>query len=780
MKKSVLMLVSLFAVFVLTVSCADTPDAETLYWRKNLPVIDGSTSTVPLDVGIRMKLLDITKEKAEAEVTHSTTYGSYDKLLEDSCDVILTTPISESQRESAAKKDIELVEVPIAMEAFVFVVNADNPVDTLTIDELKGIYSGKITNWSQLGGSDAEIIAYQRTETSGSQNYMKMLMGDTELAEPMTDILPGSMLGLMEVISTYENSVDAIGYSVYSYAAQMYENQNDIKFIKVEGVAPTLETMGDGSYPLLNYNYAVYKKSDEDEALLKFISWLLSEEGQTVVSEAGYIPVSGSVSEVFDSSEKQYEGIGTGIEKPEDLDYLFYYYVYDSEFLTAEWSESAFENAETFSTKDDTYPVVSDVSYKINGLADKELQERINSFISESVEILSDDTFSVSGSVDDLLLEDKVHGKFLPTVCVGVRCYNGYLSVFVYSPGGRTDFEAPERINDCRTAVYNLRSGKRIEELSELFWQGSEFVNSVSNSINQNIAGGYGAIRHDYPVCGDFTVLGADDTEYFTLSSIVFASPGKYFDYEMVIDFDIDPQYSVVSIPDNMEGIFEESVAVSKRTAGELIGGERIDVLPYASYLKSRTEDGIPEALYENLALCIKYDLSEDVICDALGVSSNDAVDITADNIIYYGVKYGTKFIKYTFGEDCFSRILITLKNGSTTAVEEDGTPKDYGIVSIAPVERYLDAKTGELFDPTTLLLDGWEDNVYLSIHDYRGKSTYEKVQFPDYDFKTLEIEYRIYFYEFEGDGITFGMLLGIITDDGILSYCIPLEYIEK
>lgn len=258
----------------------------------DLPKMDGSTSTIPLEGGVRAALFGITQEEAEMQVVHSTTYGSFDNLLNGTCDVIFSTPISKEQEKAAKEKEIELELVPIVKEAFVFVVNAKNPIDSLTEEQIKDIYSGKITNWKEVGGNDAEIVAYQRNETSGSQNYMKMFMKDSELMAPTTELLPASMVGLMDAIAVYDNAENAIGYSVYAYAADMYGNGDEIKFIKVNGIEPTKETMEKGEYPLLNYNYAIFNKNlPEDSSTRLLVEWILTNAGQEAMKKAGYIPV---------------------------------------------------------------------------------------------------------------------------------------------------------------------------------------------------------------------------------------------------------------------------------------------------------------------------------------------------------------------------------------------------------------------------------------------------------------------------------------------------------
>ncbi|MDF2685948.1 MAG: ABC-type phosphate transport system, periplasmic component, partial [Clostridia bacterium] len=117
------------------------------YLQQYFPKADGSTSTIPLEAAFRSVILGIPVEEAENQVSHATTYGSFYNLMNGECDVIFSTPLSQEQYDYAEYRKNEPELVPIAMEAFVFVVNINNPIDTLTQQQLKDIYSGKITNW---------------------------------------------------------------------------------------------------------------------------------------------------------------------------------------------------------------------------------------------------------------------------------------------------------------------------------------------------------------------------------------------------------------------------------------------------------------------------------------------------------------------------------------------------------------------------------------------------------------------------------------------------------
>ena len=132
---------------------------EIAFLRENFPRIDGSTSLIPLEAGVRAAIFGKSFDEAQKDVVHSTTWGSFKNLLGGDADIIFSTPISAEQQKMADEAGVKLEQVPVVKEAFVFVVNAKNPVDALSQQQIKDIYSGKITNWKQVGGSDEPIIA---------------------------------------------------------------------------------------------------------------------------------------------------------------------------------------------------------------------------------------------------------------------------------------------------------------------------------------------------------------------------------------------------------------------------------------------------------------------------------------------------------------------------------------------------------------------------------------------------------------------------------------------
>ena len=259
--------------------------------EETFPVLDGSTSMKPLGVGLRMGLLGEEDYQAENIEFHKTT-NSFQYLINGESDLLLVAEPNASVYENMEKAGFEYEKDPIAVEGLVFMVNATNPVDSLTIDQVRDIYTGKIMNWKEVGGDDVEIVAFQRNESSGSQVMMQKLVmndGESMISPVLTRI--GTMNNTVEAIAGYSNTSNAIGYTVYYYAVDM-EMATDLKLLKIDGVAPTRETIKSGEYSLYNYYYEFMASRDKaSETTVILYDWLRSEDGKKLLSALGYVPV---------------------------------------------------------------------------------------------------------------------------------------------------------------------------------------------------------------------------------------------------------------------------------------------------------------------------------------------------------------------------------------------------------------------------------------------------------------------------------------------------------
>lgn len=253
------------------------------------PHIDGSLACVPLCEKLAVRMTGCTDGEAEETMEDfSNTNPCYLYLAQNQRDLILAYEPADATKEEL-KEYAPLDMQPIGRDALVFITNAKNPVEDLSQEQIRDIYTGKITNWSQVGGEDIEIEAFQRPETSGSQTLMrKLLMGDQEMKEAEIELLPG-MEEMIRRIKEYDNSFNALGFSVYYYASEMFQ-QPDLKFLRIDGISPSNDTIKSGEYPLINEFYCVTNEQSSDKAK-EIQAWLISAEGQSFVEECGYVPV---------------------------------------------------------------------------------------------------------------------------------------------------------------------------------------------------------------------------------------------------------------------------------------------------------------------------------------------------------------------------------------------------------------------------------------------------------------------------------------------------------
>lgn len=177
------------------------------------------------------------------------------------------------------------VEIPVAKDGLSVYVNEANPLTDITVAQLKEIYTGKLTNWKELGGKDEPIVVYSRENSSGTYVFFKdHVLGGEDFA-PMVQTLPGTAA----IVNAISKDPRGIGYGGVAYARGIR-----IPPLKKDaaspGVLPTEAAVRDGSYALARDLY-FYTRNKPDGAIKEFIDWVLSPEGQKLASEVGYFPV---------------------------------------------------------------------------------------------------------------------------------------------------------------------------------------------------------------------------------------------------------------------------------------------------------------------------------------------------------------------------------------------------------------------------------------------------------------------------------------------------------
>jgi len=258
----------------------------------NLPVLDGATALYPVYASF-VKAVYPEKEYTDSGnlALCSTTIGAYKNLLEGKVDIIFCAAPSDSQKKQFDDNGIKIKLIPIGREAFVFFVNKKNIVDNLTIENIQGIYSGKITNWKKLNGTNQRIKAFQRPENSGSQTMLIKMMKNIPIMKPRMENVSEGMGDIINQVADYRNFSNAIGYSFLFYSTEMVKN-DQIKLLSIEGIHPSKETIQNGSYPFSADFYAIFIDTENKNKNIDiFINWILSEQGQKLISKTGYIPI---------------------------------------------------------------------------------------------------------------------------------------------------------------------------------------------------------------------------------------------------------------------------------------------------------------------------------------------------------------------------------------------------------------------------------------------------------------------------------------------------------
>ena len=265
-----------------------------LFSPEEFPKLDGSTACIPLMAQMMADTTGIDLETAQSSISVSTTATAWEYfgLYDTDTQMLVVYEAPDSVKEELQDANVQLEQKPIGRDALVFIVNEDNPVKSLTQQQLKDIYAGKITNWKEVGGQDLDIVAFQRRADSGSQTlFQKLLIQGGELMDPPTELAPTAMGELVDSLAAYNNSANALGFSVYYYIDQMY-SQPGLRLLAVDGVEPSNDTIASEKYPLCNEFYAViHPDAAADSPERTLYNWLDTEAGQACIRKSGYVAV---------------------------------------------------------------------------------------------------------------------------------------------------------------------------------------------------------------------------------------------------------------------------------------------------------------------------------------------------------------------------------------------------------------------------------------------------------------------------------------------------------
>ncbi|MDR1451565.1 MAG: substrate-binding domain-containing protein [Helicobacteraceae bacterium] len=262
-------------------------DDVTIRFDDDPPILDGATAFYPIYIAFANKFGS--GANLNNHVFMSRTPRAYIDLIEGNRDLIFVFEPSDSQLRLASDYGAKLALTPIGKEAFVFLTNEKNPVRSLTIEQIQKIYAGEITNWSEVGGENARILAFQRDEGSGSQTAMENnVMKGLKLKTPLQERIITGMSELINSVADYRNAENAIGYSFRNYVTDMQKAQG-VRLLEVNGVAPTKDNIVNGSYPFTQRFYIIGRENNISQSSQKLIDWFLSDQGQALIEAVGYV-----------------------------------------------------------------------------------------------------------------------------------------------------------------------------------------------------------------------------------------------------------------------------------------------------------------------------------------------------------------------------------------------------------------------------------------------------------------------------------------------------------
>ena len=261
---------------------------------KDLPRIDGAYALYPVYSGVVRALYD-RQEFAKESRIYLDANGSdmtFRKLLDKEVDLIFSAPPSKKQIADAGAKSLKYEITPFAKEAFVFFVNSKNPIENITSQQIRDIYAGKITDWSQIDKNlSGKIKPFQRNVGSGSQTMLEKIMGNTPIMPPLKEDRLGGMGGIINDVASYRNDQEAIGFTFRYFSTEMFKN-GEIKLLAIDGIAPTVENIRNGTYPFIA-DCCIITVKPRSENIRKIVDFMFSPAGKELIEKTGYVALPG-------------------------------------------------------------------------------------------------------------------------------------------------------------------------------------------------------------------------------------------------------------------------------------------------------------------------------------------------------------------------------------------------------------------------------------------------------------------------------------------------------
>lgn len=288
MKKMMNVMVATGLAVSMAVSCASMVNAGDL---EGSVATDGSTSMEKVIGALGEYFME---ENSGVSFTYNPTGSGagITAVSEGRCDIGLS---SRSLKDE--EKEQGLTETVLAYDGIAVIVNPENTVEDLDVETIADIYTGEITNWSEVGGADAEIVLIGREAGSGTRDGFESITGTEDLCQYRQELTSTG-----DVITTVAQNPGAIGY------ASLASVKDTVKALTVDGVEPTEETIKDGSYVVQRPFVLVTKDGVElSEAAQAFFDYITSEDAAEIISAAGAVAATGDAAEATEETAETAE-----------------------------------------------------------------------------------------------------------------------------------------------------------------------------------------------------------------------------------------------------------------------------------------------------------------------------------------------------------------------------------------------------------------------------------------------------------------------------------------
>ena len=301
---------------------------------ENYPRVDGSTSTNPLNYIVAARLLNLEYEWVNGtggrdviftnqgtmpwdfrtKFQCSQTHNAIINLIDNQTDLIIVArKMSADEKQYADNAGVSLIETPIALDALDFILNAQNTVNSLSVEQIQNIYLGNITNWNEVGGANEEIIPFIRNANSGSQEMMtEIVMHSTDMPDWEVSLSDAEEHTLWSMSAVYQELIlysNGICFTPHYYKEYMMSNiftAEKIKTLAINEIVTDRNSIKNNIYPFVaNVYVSIRSDLDQNSMTYRLYEWLQTKSGQEVIDESGYVPYGYSENNVIEQISNQ-------------------------------------------------------------------------------------------------------------------------------------------------------------------------------------------------------------------------------------------------------------------------------------------------------------------------------------------------------------------------------------------------------------------------------------------------------------------------------------------